>query len=771
MPSTGLKQLYGEQRKLRIPLPGNRRALEVSQRTARRAITAAFVSLLLALTLMLLRTLFLQYDLERRDSHHELELLATLAAKALDSHQRADTPQPPAVEALPSLLPPQAFERRRVYLLLDAAETIAGRAGDGAVLATLLPGEDLPEEIRRGLGAEEKTARLVLTTGDSVLAASHHLSRWPGRVVVMQPESTVLLGWDMTSGTLLVIFSALAALGIGVLAMYNHQADRTEASEQERIAFSNRLDTALLLGRCGLWDWDVARGRIHLSSAMRQLLGLPERDDYMDIGAFLDLQHPEDSPVDHLLERMLEEGRATFEHEMRLRDAGGNWLWFKIRGALSSENGTHHLVGIAVDITAQKRAAAAMRAAEKRLMDAIESISESFVLWDDQMRLVLCNSKFREFHGLPEEACRAQMPHEQIMRQARTPRRIHKAQSIPGDTTGQEITWELELANGRWLKISERRISGGGYVSVGTDITELKNKQMALEHSEQELQETVKALEQARHELQERNLRLEDMARRYLAEKQRAEAEARHKTRFLAHMSHELRTPLGPVVSMSEALANGMLGELDEKTYRHYAADIHHSARRVLEMIDELLAYADIESGKVKPRRETTPLSTIITQVADKYHDKAREKGIRLSREILNDVEARVDAQLLAQALDKIVANAINFTSKGEICLRLHLAGDFEADMDNAAAVIEVRDTGCGMPPEKVEELMRPFERLGDAYQAHQGGTGLGLAIARALLAMHGGRLVVKSREGEGTTVRFLLPGRLVRAAHPQAAE
>jgi two-component system cell cycle sensor histidine kinase PleC len=96
----------------------------------------------------------------------------------------------------------------------------------------------------------------------------------------------------------------------------------------------------------------------------------------MDLITFLSLQHPEEMPLDKLLERMMEEGRGTFEHELRLRSDEGQWLWFKMRGALATRDDPEswHMVGIAVDITAQKRAAAAMKKAERRLVDAIESI-------------------------------------------------------------------------------------------------------------------------------------------------------------------------------------------------------------------------------------------------------------------------------------------------------------------------------------------------------------------------------------------------------------
>ena len=169
-----------------------------------------------------------------------------------------------------------------------------------------------------------------------------------------------------------------------------------------------------------------------------------------------------------------------------MRHADGHWIWIRARAEVVADaEDEPHLVGIAVDVTEQRRLAEASRTADIRLRDAIEAISEAFVLWDAANRLVLCNSKYQQLYGLPDELVRPGTPYAEI---ARSGRRPIVSDTFPVDDDGAGArSVEARVEDGRWLQINERRTDDGGFVSVGTDITALKQKEAELLENERAL--------------------------------------------------------------------------------------------------------------------------------------------------------------------------------------------------------------------------------------------------------------------------------------------
>ena len=159
----------------------------------------------------------------------------------------------------------------------------------------------------------------------------------------------------------------------------------------------------------------------------------------------------------------------------------GRWVWIRARAEVVCDaDDDPHLVGIAVDVTEQKRLGEASRTADIRLRDAIEAISEAFVLWDSGNRLVMCNSKYQQLYGLPDDLVRPGTPYDEILRGGARPITANSPVllSMPSGPGSRSV--EAQLDDGRWLQINERRTKDGGFVSVGTDITALKNQQEQL---------------------------------------------------------------------------------------------------------------------------------------------------------------------------------------------------------------------------------------------------------------------------------------------------
>ncbi len=168
-----------------------------------------------------------------------------------------------------------------------------------------------------------------------------------------------------------------------------------------------------------------------------------------------------------------------------MRHADGRWIWLRIRAELvhDEETGRPHLIGVALDTTEQKRLQELSATADMRLRDAIETVSEAFVLWDAHNRLVMCNTKYQEMHNLPGRGGAARAP-PTTSSSTRRASRWSPRTCCPAPTGRRaERSYEAELAGGRWLQINERRTKDGGFVSVGTDITTLKTHEERLMES------------------------------------------------------------------------------------------------------------------------------------------------------------------------------------------------------------------------------------------------------------------------------------------------
>ena len=427
-----------------------------------------------------------------------------------------------------------------------------------------------------------------------MLATVRMLNAPFGQLAVVQSREAALAGWRSLT-TLTLTLSATTGFVVLILGFAFHwQATRAREADLIYETVRTRIDTALNRGRCGLWDWDLARGRIFWSQSMFEILGLHTKDDLLSFGDVNALVHPDDVRLYQLAAELADATTTTIDHAFRMRHAAGHWVWLRARCELVRQPGEPglHLIGIAVDITEQKNLVEKTVAADMRLRDAIETIPEAFVLWDAENRLVLCNSNFQELHGLPDEAITVGASFESVVAAGSKPvvrnKIITGGPSIPGART-----FEAQLEDGRWLHISERRTKDGGYVSVGTDITALKTHEEKLVDSEKRLMATVADLRASQQ-------RLAELAEKYAEEKTRAEEANQAKSKFLANMSHELRTPLNAIIGFSEIMKSGMFGPLGTEKYHEYCSDIRGSGQYLLEVINDILDMSKIEAGRIR---------------------------------------------------------------------------------------------------------------------------------------------------------------------------
>lgn len=378
------------------------------------------------------------------------------------------------------------------------------------------------------------------------------------------------------------------------------------------------------------------------------------------------------------------------------------------------------------------------RIVENQLRSAINSVDDGFVLYDHEDRLVFANEKYLSYYELSRDAIYPGNSFENILRQG-----LRNGQYE--DAIGREEEWlrerlaehknpsdpiEQKLADGRWLKIAETRSPEGNTVGFRVDVTELKEA------------------------------------------REKAEAANRAKTDFLNIVSHELRTPLTSVIGYARFLENvdvlpsfkaldSAVHDASTETERKQALDkmrsevaemsnrITVASDHLIGLINDILDRAKLEAESVELAIKPTDLREIIQSVIDGLSFKAADKGIELTTDV-EPLQIKADPTRLQQALINVVGNAIKFTDVGGVSIT--------SDYNDTHVRIIIRDTGCGIPDDKLEQVFEHFVQVDTSVTRRNSGTGLGLAITRELVELHGGTITATSNIGHGSTFIISLP-------------
>ncbi|MGC1444310.1 MAG: ATP-binding protein [Xanthobacteraceae bacterium] len=687
---------------------------------------------------------------------------ATQAIEALADHLAAELDRPTregplhivrSSGAIEKALPTWAAGAGRSILVADAGGTIIAATPD----APQMLGRSLPEVLGplqplTTSGEIAGTREITLADGDPAFAAVRALKNPVGLVVVVQGRNDALASWRSTTA-LTVTLSATTGFVVLILGFAFHwQATRAREADIIHDTVRCRIDTALNRGRCGLWDWDLARGRVFWSHSMYDLLGLPKKDDLLTFGEVNALVHHDDIDLYQLASQLAETKVQSIDHAFRMRHADGKWLWLRARCELAQQDGEDgpHLIGIAVDITEQKNLVERTVAADLRLRDAIETIPEAFVLWDADNRLVLCNSNFQQLHHLPDDAVSSGTPYETIVAAGKTPIIRTTVVNEDGQPRGAR-TFEAQLEDGRWMHISERRTKDGGYVSVGTDITKLKQHEQKLVEGEKRQIATIVDLRKSQRALEVQTAELADLAGKYADEKNRAEDANQAKSKFLANMSHELRTPLNAIIGFSEIMESAMFGPLGADKYTEYSRDIRESGEYLLDVINDILDMSKIEAGGIRLAPEAVDVEPILADCQRVVSMRAGEKRLNLTVEIEPGLALNADRRALKQIALNLLSNAVKFTPDGGA---VTVYGRERGGM----VTIAIKDNGIGIPKIALRKLGRPFEQVESQLTKKYQGSGLGLAIAKSLVELHGGDMRIRSTLGTGTIVIVRLP-------------
>jgi adenylate cyclase len=368
---------------------------------------------------------------------------------------------------------------------------------------------------------------------------------------------------------------------------------------------------------------------------------------------------------------------------------------------------------------------------QRRMIEtALRTISDGFVLYDPDDRIVMCNSKFRDLYPGIADLIVPGIKFRDILRAVVDRQLI----GLAGKTPDEWITERLRRHavpkgsseyqyNSTWVRISERRTPDGSTVSVYTDITELKQRQTELERAMQLTDEANQA-----------------------------------KSRFLANMSHELRTPLNAIIGYSEILQEDAADKGDEAQVDDLQK-IENSGRHLLGLINNILDLSKIEAGKMDVFIEPVDIQVLLDEVLSIVKPLAAKNENVIEVTCPADVGSfRSDQTKVKQCLLNLLSNANKFTSKGTLALTVARDG-------GSQVTFCVSDTGVGMTEKQLGQLFQAFSQADATTAQRFGGTGLGLAITKHFCTMLGGDVTVESTPGEGSTFTIRLPDQGVAPA------
>jgi len=540
----------------------------------------------------------------------------------------------------------------------------------------------------------------------------------------------------------LAIILGPLAIGGGLTLLLMWQSSRAQRAHQAFSDTEQRFRMAVEAARCGIWEWDLKEDRVYMSEVTGAILGWGGGGvvEGAQVLARISPEHRE-----RVRQALASAGvYGAFDVSFRVPERAGRTAWIDARGQGldAGEGGYDRIIGVALDVTEERMAQARAQAAELRLRDAIESVSEAFALWDRAGRLLLCNNNYRTFFSLEPKILKPGASRESVQRFVQ----LAIARQHPAPHAG--LT-EVELNDGRWLQISERRTAEGGMVLTAADITAIRRQDEARRRNEAALQEAVTSLEQSQAQLAE-------LARKYETEKIRAEGANKAKSEFLANMSHELRTPLNAINGFSEIMVGELFGPMGDPRYKEYARDILNSGQHLLALINDILDMAKIEAGKLSLKFQDLHMEDVAEDAVRLMRNRAEAAGLELRLDMPSSLpEVEADYRALKQVLLNLLSNAIKFTPRGG---KVTVTARMEPGPMGERVRLSVVDTGIGIAAEDLQRLAQPFEQIESQHAKTQQGTGLGLALTKSLVEMHNGALEMSSEPGQGTVVSVLLP-------------
>jgi PAS domain S-box-containing protein len=417
------------------------------------------------------------------------------------------------------------------------------------------------------------------------------------------------------------------------------------------------------------------------------------------------------------------------------------WFIGKVRPFQGANSFPCKVVVSHINITERKKSEQALQAEEARIRAITESTQDAILMMNPAGDISFWNSAAERIFGYVSEEAIGQDLHLLL-----APQRYHASYKEKlsiflktglGGAVGKTLELEALHKNGREISIemslSSLELSDGWHaVGVMREITERKL-------AEEKLLAYAEEVEMKNKELDKTLIK--------------AEEATRAKSEFLANMSHEIRTPMNGVIGMTGLLLDTELNE----EQRHYVETVQASGEALLEIINDILDFSKIEAGKLELEMLDFDLHNVLDNFAAMLSIRAHDKGLEFICAADPDVPAYIsgDPGRLQQILTNLAGNAVKFTHRGEVVVRVTLESETSTEV---LLRFSVKDTGIGIAEDKIGLLFNQFYQVDASTTRQYSGTGLGLAISKQLVEMMGGNISVKSNEGRGSEFWFTLP-------------
>lgn len=425
------------------------------------------------------------------------------------------------------------------------------------------------------------------------------------------------------------------------------------------------------------------------------------------------------------------DSRTTVDFECTLTDSEGEASRWAMHARPWQADDEELLLITGEDITKRHYMEQTLRAEQLRVNAYFNAMQTLLVICDDQERIVRVNQPVRNLLQMSDKQLTG-MPLSFLLPRSAVDN-LHNDWQRLLTTHDDHIAADFPLlsSSGRAATISWRmtRLASspqepGGVLLAGLDQTEQMANQRALESANVRIRETLEQARQAN----------------------------RSKSVFLANMSHEIRTPMNGILGATELLLDSQLNE----DQQHYLNIIHSSSHVLLDIINDILDLSKIESGKLEVEHISFDLNDLLTNVYQLFSEPVRRKGLSVMYYYDGDLPAfwLGDPKRVRQIITNLLSNALKFTDKGRIELRVT---GTRSELNNYQLRISVSDTGIGIPTEKAEQVFEAFRQADTSTSRRYGGTGLGLTISRRLAQAMGGTIELQSELGQGSTFTLCL--------------
>ncbi|MEH2161330.1 MAG: response regulator [Nostoc sp.] len=288
----------------------------------------------------------------------------------------------------------------------------------------------------------------------------------------------------------------------------------------------------------------------------------------------------------------------------------------------------------------------------------------------------------------------------------------------------------------------------------------VKQSNEELQQLNEELEEKAELLEVQNQEVARKNQEVERARQSFEEKAEQLALSSKYKSEFLANMSHELRTPLNSLLILARLLADNSLNNLTDKQVE-YSRTIYSAGTDLLELINDILDLAKIESGTMSLNIEQIAFADLEISLEQTFRQVAHNKELSFTIELDDKLPPTIynDSKRLQQVLKNLLANAFKFTEQGSVKLEIRMSSD-ASQVDSSMIAFAVSDTGIGIPPEKQKIIFEAFQQADGTTSRKYGGTGLGLSISRELAQLLGGRIELVSEPGQGSIFTLYLPRR-----------